>query len=81
MRDSIPETEMVHCDCDMERRDGEWEPGKEGKEVGHEGSIGTVKVLLSLLGINGWQKEGVNTVFLVYHSFDTSPTWPYIMTF
>lgn len=72
---------VVHCGCDMQGRDGEWESGEEGKEVGHEGPTGTVKVLLSLLGINRWQREGVNPVFLVYHSFDTPPTWPYIMIF
>lgn len=37
----------------MEGRDGELEPGEEGKEVGYEGPIGIVKVLPSLLEING----------------------------
>ena len=38
---------VTHSGCDMEGRDGEQEPGEEGKEVGHEGPIGIVKVLLS----------------------------------
>ena len=34
-------------------RDGERESGEEGKEVGHEGPICTVFVLLNILGTNG----------------------------
>lgn len=45
---------MAHCGWDMEGRNGEQEPGEEGKEVDYEGPVGSVKVLLSLLGINGW---------------------------
>lgn len=72
---------MVNCGCDTEERGGDWETGEEDKEAGHKGPIGTVKVLLPLLGINGSQREGVNTVFLIYHSFDTSSTWTSIMIF
>lgn len=46
---------MAHCGCDRDGRDGEQEPGEEDKEVGCKGPIGIVKVLLSLLGINGWR--------------------------
>lgn len=34
---------VVHCSCDIEGRDGERELGEEGKEVGHEGPVCTVK--------------------------------------
>lgn len=51
---------MVHCSCDTEGRDDERQLGEEGKEVGHEGPVCTVKCCSLSLEQMG-KREGGNT--------------------
>lgn len=61
-----------------EGSDGEGEAGEEGKQVCHGGPVHTTRSA-ALLGTNGW--EGVNTLFLLLSTLDTSLMWPHIVIF
>lgn len=44
------------CGCHMEERDGEGEQARKTcTSLWHEGTVHAVKVLLSILGTNGWE--------------------------
>ena len=67
----------VHCSCDTQGRGGERELGEEGKEVGQEGPVCTVKCCSLSLEQMG-ERERKHTKFA---SLDTSFTWPYVVSF